>query len=516
MKSQHSHEFVTAVAARSNSLPPVKKTLIAAALVAITATFAPPAHAQSGPENAAAPLVVGHRGASGTRPEHTFASYDHAIELGVDYIEQDLQVTSDGVLVVLHDQTLNRTMRGPAENCTGNVRTKTLAQIKTCSAGLWFGPEYESEKIPTLEEVFQRYGKSVNYYIETKEPDTAEGIEEKLLALLNKYDLRNLSVNRWQVLIQSFSATSLQKVHALDPALPLIFLGNPSLATIPSYASYAVGLGPSFGSSINANWVNTAHANCLDVHPYTINDVPTMQAALNAGVDGMFTNFGDRLIGLLGDRKAKGLQGALDAKLSHDACLARTEAGGPGGTVPATLALTVAPAAGFGAFAPGVDQEYTTTANANVISTAGNATLAVSDPGRLTNGTFSLPEPLRVEFSQSAWTAPVSKDPVTITFRRTSAPATRSARAPTARRSPSRSPRPRRNPLPQRSARLLVSAGRARRFLRRPRISLPNDRRTSAWPESTARASRSPPPHRSRRLIGATAASASRSVHRPR
>ena len=117
-------------------------------------------------------------------------------------------------------------------------------------------------------------------------------------------------MNHWQVLIQSFSADSLQKVHALDPQLPLIFLGNPSVANIPHYAAYAVGLGPSFGSSINANWVNTAHANCLDVHPYTINTAANMTAALNAGVDGMFTNFSDILIGLLGPRKAVGLQGA--------------------------------------------------------------------------------------------------------------------------------------------------------------------------------------------------------------
>jgi len=245
-------------------LPVAAATLMLSALV-------PTAQAQSGPEQAAAPLVVAHRGASGTRPEHTFASYDRAIEMGADYIEQDLQVTSDGVLVDMHDGTLNRTTRGDAANCTGNVNSKTLAQIKTCSAGSWFGPEYVDEKVPTLEELFQRYGNTVNYYIETKQPDPADHMEEKLLALLDKYDLRNASINNWQVLIQSFSADSLKTIHGMDARLPLIFLGNPTVANIPSYADYAVGLGPSFGASINANWVNTAHANCLDVHPYTIN-----------------------------------------------------------------------------------------------------------------------------------------------------------------------------------------------------------------------------------------------------
>ncbi len=186
---------------------------------------------------AATPLAIGHRGASGTRPEHTFASYDRAIELGADYIEQDLQLTSDGLLVVMHDTTLNRTARGDAANCTGPVDQHTLAQIKTCSAGSWFDTAYASEKIPTLEEVFQRYGKSVNYYVETKAPDTADHMEERLLALLDEYGLREPAVSEWQVLIQSFSAVSLQKVHAIDPRLPLIFLGNPSIAQLPDVAT---------------------------------------------------------------------------------------------------------------------------------------------------------------------------------------------------------------------------------------------------------------------------------------
>jgi len=391
-------------------LPVAAATLMLAALV-------PTAQAQSGPEQAAAPLVVAHRGASGTRPEHTFASYDRAIEMGADYIELDLQVTKDGVLVVMHDTTLNRTARGPAENCTGAVDTKTLEQIKTCSAGLWFGAQYESEKIPTLEEVFQRYGKTVNYYIETKAPDPEDHMEERLLALMDKYGLREPAVDRWQVLIQSFSADSLKALHAMDARLPLIFLGNPSVANIPGYADYAVGLGPSFGASINAAWVNTAHANCLDVHPYTINTAANMQAALNVGVDGMFTNFSDVLIGILGPRKATGLQGALDAKDSHDACLARNAEGGVGGAVPATLSLTLGAPASFGAFTPGIAKDYTASTTANVISSAGDATLTTSDPGHLMNGTFALPEPLVVALSKSAWTAPVANDPVTIDFK---------------------------------------------------------------------------------------------------
>ena len=91
--------------------------------------------------------------------------------------------------------------------------------------------------------------------------------------------------------------------------------------------------------------------------------------------------------------------------------------GGVGGSVPATLSLTLGANASFGAFTPGIDKDYTASTAANVISTAGDAALTVSDPGHLMNGTFSLPSPLEVAFSKSSWTAPVSNDPVTITFR---------------------------------------------------------------------------------------------------
>lgn len=86
------------------------------------------ASTEDAPEEDAPILNIGHRGAAGLAPEHTFASYDLALELGADYIEQDLRMTRDGVLVVLHDEDLDRTTRGPAQNCTGSVSEKTLAQ----------------------------------------------------------------------------------------------------------------------------------------------------------------------------------------------------------------------------------------------------------------------------------------------------------------------------------------------------------------------------------------------------
>ena len=245
--------------------------------------------------------VIAHRGASGHAPEHTFAAYDRAISMGADYIEQDVAMTADGVLVCLHDGTLDRTARGAAADCAGSVATKTLAQLKQCDMGSWFNQAYPDRalsefvglQIPTLEEVFQRYGSSARYYIETKTLSASAQMEPELLRLLNQYGLRDGAVTQRSVLIQSFDAQSLQRMHALDAELPLILLGAATAAQIQGAASYAFGVGPSSGS-VNQSLIDTAHGLRMAVHPYTVNEEVDLQRLARLCVDGMFTNVPDR------------------------------------------------------------------------------------------------------------------------------------------------------------------------------------------------------------------------------
>jgi glycerophosphoryl diester phosphodiesterase len=276
-------------------------------------------------------LNIGHRGASGYAPEHTIPAYDLALEQGADYIEIDLQMTKDGVLVALHDDTLDRTADAPEgvpkRFCSGPVIKRTLEQIKMCDVGSWFGPEYAGEQIPTLEEIFQRYGTSVNYYIETKNPEAAPGMEEELLRLMEVYKLIEPAENNWQVLIQSFSAESLMTIHEMNEDLPLIqlFFSTETSKTIRDQldlvSTYAVGIGPSM-TDVDAALVEAAHALCLDVHPYTVNEKDDMRALIDLGVDGMFTNFPDRLEKLLGKSAAEGKTGATLAAEDYAACRA--------------------------------------------------------------------------------------------------------------------------------------------------------------------------------------------------
>jgi glycerophosphoryl diester phosphodiesterase len=128
-------------------------------------------------------------------------------------------------------------------------------------------------------------------------------------------------------LIQSFSVESLQKIHALEPSLPLIQLFSSTetsesiQAQLAEVSTYAVGIGPS-KSDVDAALVEAAHALCLDVHPYTVNETAEMEALIALGVDGMFTNVPDRLEELLGKSAAPGKTGGKLITEDYAACRA--------------------------------------------------------------------------------------------------------------------------------------------------------------------------------------------------
>lgn len=255
-------------------------------------------------------VAIAHRGASGYAPEHTFFAYDKAKnELNADYIELDLQMTKDGNLIAMHDETVDRTTGGKFH---GPVKNYTTAQLKQMDVGTSFNvanpqyadPKYSGAKIPTLDEILDRYGNNTNYYIETKSPDVYPGMEEKLLQTLNKHGLLTPNkLQNGQVVVQSFSQESLLKMKRLNPNVPLIQLtdkaqlGTYTDQDLDYIASYAKGVGPEYHDATAAN-VEKMHRHHLLVHPYTVNTVPEMQQLINNNVDGAFSNYIDQYVKL--------------------------------------------------------------------------------------------------------------------------------------------------------------------------------------------------------------------------
>ncbi len=276
-------DWVTAVAAVG-----------AAALVAVSAAGpAVAAEAEDPP-----PLVIAHRGASASAPEHTFAAYDRAVEAHADVLECDLQLTKDGVLVCMHDTTVDRTTGGTA---SGRVDSFTLAQLRTMDFGSWFGPEFGGASIVPFEEQLRCYRKAapgIQFYAETKAPAEYGGrMEPRLVALLRRLDLipeGPADPHTAPVIIQSFDRNSLETVKRLAPTLPAAWLWLVPPAGAPADGSVPPGIdvmAPTAQYVLNQpEMVGEVHASGGDVHTWTVDDPAEMDRLLDAGVDGIFTN----------------------------------------------------------------------------------------------------------------------------------------------------------------------------------------------------------------------------------
>lgn len=155
------------------------------------------------------PYIVGHRGACECAPENTMASFREGLAQGADLIELDVQMSADGQLVVMHDQTLERTTNG-----RGLVIDTPLAEIQTLDAGSWFSPKFAGERVPTLEKVLSWIRGKAGLVIEIKNgPVFYEGIEQKIVEALQRYNMLD------QVAIISYDHPCLYRIKNICPRL---------------------------------------------------------------------------------------------------------------------------------------------------------------------------------------------------------------------------------------------------------------------------------------------------------
>lgn len=273
--------------------------------------------------------LVAHRGASAYAPEHTLQAYQLALKQGADFVEQDLQVTKDGMLVCLHDLTLERTtnvedvfpdrFRTERGVKTWPVSDFTLIEIKRLDAGGWFDPKFAGERVPTWQEAIDLVRGKAGLFPETKDPAVygrlgfdMEGI---VLEQLRKNRLDEPGEDpKTPVIIQSFSPESLQKMRGMGTKLTLVLLISDldpgrekwlSNEGLKKARAFVDGLGPAKALFISdPTLAKRAHDAGLSLTPYTFRSAG-MPAGQNVkdemakflyeiGVDALFTDNPDQ------------------------------------------------------------------------------------------------------------------------------------------------------------------------------------------------------------------------------
>lgn len=244
-----------------------------------------------------------HRGAAGLAPENTLAAFRMGIALGADAAEMDLQVTKDGVVVIIHDDAVDRTTDG-----RGRIADLTLAEVKRLDAGAKFGPAFRGERIPTLQELIALVKSGGNpqfrLNLEIKFADGREGhpadLEERVLAVLRETGF----VDR--VMTQSFYHASAAKMKRLAPSIPAGLLvgqrrqpADPVAAVRQHRVNYYA---PHF-SLVTPELLRTLHDAGIAVVTWTVNEPADMRRLVAMGLgtlpgDGMISDYPDRLVGL--------------------------------------------------------------------------------------------------------------------------------------------------------------------------------------------------------------------------
>ncbi|MGW7257804.1 glycerophosphodiester phosphodiesterase [Streptomyces sp. NPDC054834] len=267
------------------------------ALLGAVALLTPASHARTDDDGGHAE-VIAHRGASAYAPENTLPAIDKAAGLGFSWVENDVQRTRDGELVVIHDDSLARTTNVEdvfPGRAPWKVKDFTAAEIARLDAGSWFSPAYRGTRVPTLEQYMRRVEHNhQKLLLEIKNPELYPGIERQTLKLLSNEGWLDHG-HQGRLIVQSFSADSLRIVHDLKPGITTGFLGTPSVGSLQRYAGFADLINPSYGT-ISTSYVTTVHmfdgphGRPMGVFAWTVNDAVTARSVARYGVDGLITN----------------------------------------------------------------------------------------------------------------------------------------------------------------------------------------------------------------------------------
>ena len=236
--------------------------------------------------------VIAHRGFSGAAPENTLSAVRAAIEIGADMVEIDVTLSGDGKIVVIHDETVNRTTDGE-----GEVADTTLADLRLLDAGSWFDPRFAGERIPTLDEVLAEVEGRILLNIEIKGEAVDRGIVGEVASAVREHGMNG------QVVISSFSPAALQEMAAVASEIRTAVLYNTDFHLGRDAVDIVSDLGASTFNIKRQRLTRKMLRRCQDhdipVGIYTVNQPRRMRRLINKGVDAIFTDQPDLLIEIL-------------------------------------------------------------------------------------------------------------------------------------------------------------------------------------------------------------------------
>lgn len=230
------------------------------------------------------PILLAHRGDLAHAPENTLPSFSQAIQKGADGVELDAKLTVDGHVIVIHDETVDRTTNGK-----GKVASFTLESIRTLDAGSWFDAKFAGTKVPLLEEVFETVGKNKLINIElTNYYTPRDGLVKKVCELIKRHN------NAGQIIFSSFLSSNLKIAAQTLPEIPRGLLTLPGVLGL-----WARSFGFMFGdyqalhpyiSNVSREQIQRAHRVKRRVHVWTANKLEDVKRLNDWGVDGIFTD----------------------------------------------------------------------------------------------------------------------------------------------------------------------------------------------------------------------------------
>ncbi|MBS6642253.1 MAG: glycerophosphodiester phosphodiesterase [Clostridiaceae bacterium] len=232
--------------------------------------------------------IWGHRGASGYAPENTLESFSLAVEMGVDGVELDVQMTRDGYLVVIHDELIDRVSDG-----SGLVKDYTLRELKRFCFNKTH-PEFPCAKIPTLREVYEILkNTSIIVNVELKTGNFFyDGLEERVLDLSYRMGIEE------RIIYSSFNHYSVKKIKTIDPNAKAGILFSNGIWDAVGYAKKlgADALHPVFSNLQYTDLMSSARKEKLMVHVWTVNSEEQLKDCLQLGVDAVITNYPDKMV----------------------------------------------------------------------------------------------------------------------------------------------------------------------------------------------------------------------------